>query len=99
MADLETLTKDHFAAHVGDEFRLRSGESIVVLTVRTVDGADTRWDPAGREAFSVLFGGPPGPALPQAIYRIEHELLGDLDLFLVPLGPDADGQRYEAVFT
>jgi hypothetical protein len=31
--------------------------------------------------------------------RLDHELLGALDLFLVPIGPGADGQhRYEAVF-
>jgi hypothetical protein len=33
------------------------------------------------------------------MHHLEHEALGDLDLFLVPIGPGADGrQRYEAVF-
>jgi hypothetical protein len=35
----------------------------------------------------------------QAIYRVEHAAMGSLDLFLVPLGPDKNGMRYEAVFT
>jgi len=25
--------------------------------------------------------------------------MGDLDLFLVPIGPDGEGMRYEAIFT
>jgi hypothetical protein len=37
--------------------------------------------------------------LPQRIYRIEHATLGAFDLFLVPIGPDAQGLRYQAVFT
>ena len=36
--------------------------------------------------------------LPQGTYPMEHETLGRLEVFLVPLGPDAQGMRYEAVF-
>jgi hypothetical protein len=51
-----------------------------------------------RESFSLVFRGPPGPALPQRLYALEEESLGKLEIFLVPIGPDASGQRYEAVF-
>jgi hypothetical protein len=51
-----------------------------------------------RTQFSLVFRGGPDPPLQQRIYCLEHEQLGALDLFLVPLGPDAAGQRYEAVF-
>jgi hypothetical protein len=37
--------------------------------------------------------------MPQRIYRLQHEELGQLELFLVPIGPDADGMCYEAVFS
>jgi len=50
------------------------------------------------ESFSLLFRGPISPFFPQAIYRLHHEKLGTMDLFLVPMGPDRDGMRYEAVF-
>jgi hypothetical protein len=36
--------------------------------------------------------------LPQAIYRLEHALLEPMDVFLVPIGRDAEGIRYEAIF-
>ena len=37
-------------------------------------------------------------ALPQAVYRVEHDALGGMDVFLVPIGRDGDGVRYEAIF-
>ena len=44
--------------------------------------------------------------MPQGIYRLEHEQLGTLEFFIVPVGPPeaADSEaagtamRYEAVF-
>ena len=52
------------------------------------------------EPFSAYFLGPRSPALPQRIYTVDHDQLGTLDLFLVPLGPDpkTGGMLYEAVF-
>lgn len=48
--------------------------------------------------FSIVFRGPLRPVLPQGIRRLEHDGLGGLELFLVPIGPDEAGMRYEAVF-
>lgn len=48
--------------------------------------------------FSLIFVGPASPFYPQRIYRLSHEKLGELELFLVPVGPDANGMLYEAVF-
>jgi hypothetical protein len=39
------------------------------------------------------------PVLPQRIYHLEHPEVGGFDLFLVPVGPNAQGMQYEAVFT
>jgi hypothetical protein len=51
-----------------------------------------------RRAFSIVLRGPIEPLLPQRIYQVEHPKIGSLDLFLVPIGPDEEGMRYEAVF-
>ena len=40
-------------------------------------GCSSRWSSAG----------PLEPVLPQAIYGLDHDALGHLDLFLVPIGP------------
>jgi hypothetical protein len=36
--------------------------------------------------------------VPQGIYKLENEKLGALEIFLVPIGPDEKGMRYEAIF-
>ena len=51
-----------------------------------------------RVPFSLLFRGPEGMDLPQAIYQVAHDKLGDGEIFLVPLGPGKEGMLYEAVF-
>lgn len=55
--------------------------------------------PAVRAPFSLIFRDSTADALPQSIYRLEHDQLGTLEIFLVPIGPDEQGMRYQAVFT
>ena len=50
----------------------------------------------GLERFTFLHW-PDDLSLPQSTYALEHETLGAVFLFLVPLGP-TQGYRYEAVF-
>ena len=49
--------------------------------------------------FALLFRGPLEPALPQRTYHLEHQQLGEMDFFLVPIGRDAEGMEYQAVFS
>jgi len=35
----------------------------------------------------------------QGIYRIDHPVINGLDVFLVPIGKDNKGMKYEAVFS
>jgi hypothetical protein len=51
------------------------------------------------DPFALEFSGPTEPALDQRIYRLGHPALGELEIFLVPIGIEpAGGRRYEAVF-
>ena len=52
-----------------------------------------------RAPFRLIFRGPASPIHPQSILPLEHETLGRIEIFLVPIGPDAAGMRYEAIFT
>lgn len=97
---LEDVTVDTFADRVGERFR------IIVDDTTTVETQLTSVVPYGGEVaiarrapFSVVFRGPLDVVLPQRIYRMEHEEVGALDIFIVPIGPDDEGQRYEAVFS
>jgi hypothetical protein len=101
---LETLDITTFAGRVGEMFSIALDETANIttrlITVTAATGGSAR--PArggGRTPFSLVFRSPPGAALPQRIYRVRHEELGVLDLFLVPIGPDAEGMCYEAVFS
>ena len=97
---LESLDVTSFAGRIGEPFRIVMDDA-TLLTTRLIEvtPADTPARGARRTPFSLVFRSPPGAPLPQRIYRLHHEELGALDLFLVPIGPDADGMLYEAVFS
>lgn len=106
MQNLESLSADSFAEHLGTVFRLRAGAGeplpLELVEVRRATYADdpAAVGPAGRrEPFNLLFRGPRNPYARQGTHRLEHDRLGTLEIFLVPLGPDAAGMRYEAVFS
>lgn len=91
---LDKLTAATFAEHLHEPFRLDGGAAGgLVLELAEVSEA-----PDGARPFSVVFLGPGEPVLPQRIHRLEHEALGALELFIVPIGRDAAGVRYQAVF-
>jgi hypothetical protein len=96
--DLEAMTAADFEPRLHDRFRL-VGDATAPFEVELIDVSDGASPGPGRPQFSLVFRGGPTPPLPQRIYGIEHDEMGRLDLFLVPLGPDTEGQRYEAVFT
>ena len=94
------LTPATFEQHVGTEFAIDLGGGTVIQTLLdSVHRQATRSHGDRTEPFSLTFVGPRDTPLPQATYSLEHSDLGSLDIFLVPIGPDASGKpRYEAVF-
>ncbi len=99
---LETFTVATFAPHLRGTFRIYvdATRSLDVILIEATDlSSESGGKAAGRgRPFSIVFRGPRDILLPQQIYRVEHDDIGTFDLFLVPIGPDQDGQRYEAVF-
>ncbi len=98
---LESLTIADFAPRVGQRFSVGSPEEGVTFDTELVEATAVgeAAGPGGRVPFSLVFRAPAGVVLPQRIYRVEHADLGTVDIFLVPIGPDARGMRYEAIFT
>ncbi len=103
MAGLDWLTYDDFSGLLGDRFDATAagGEAVGLELVE----ANQSSQPGGRGPdgkkrlqFSLVFRGPQAAYLPQGTYAVSHAGLGDLELFLVPIGPDAEGMRYEAAF-
>ncbi|HSY51572.1 MAG TPA: hypothetical protein VLC46_22410 [Thermoanaerobaculia bacterium] len=96
---LDTLTIESFEPHVGTSFWLHeSGHNVELRLTRAARVMASEAARLKRTAFSLYFLGP--LLLPQQIYRLTHDAFPEpLDLFLVPIGPDASGFKYEAVFT
>ena len=100
---LDQLTSADFAARVGQPFTVRlTGIEPVELTLASVDlpGPSAGAGEMGGRPFSLLFLGPVSRTyFRQHTYRLDHQGLGPLELFLVPLGPEGGRMRYEAIFT
>ena len=100
---LDKLKSGDFTPYLNQKFRIHMA-SMEPLEVELIEVAEFGSDPVGDEAsgqrrpFSIVLRGPRDTYLPQRIYPVEHAEIGRLDLFLVPLGPDQEGMRYEAVF-
>ena len=86
-----------FARHAGETGRLIAGDVQRDGRIAEV-GALNRQPGQARQPFSLVVVAE-GEALPQQTLTLEHEALGELQLFLVPVGPRDGGMAYEAVFT
>ncbi|MGR8981282.1 MAG: DUF6916 family protein [Gammaproteobacteria bacterium] len=96
---LEALTKENWETYLNTNFQVEVDDHhSIELTLIAVSGSGRSFN-GRREAFSLLFQGPHQPTLPQRIYRIRQQHMGQLDIFLVPVSKESDGLQYEAVFT
>jgi hypothetical protein len=94
---LAGLQLTDFTPHVGDGFQTDLdgiGVRLVLETALPLPKHQSR----PRDPFALHFHGPLEPQLQQAIHRLTHPVLGDLEIFLVPTGLDARGVAYEAIF-
>src|SRR5215212_6820177 len=109
---LDKLTGEDFVPHVHQTFMLSLGPwgqphdpaahgALRMLELVEVDnlGSEAPGAYANRRPFSLIFREQGSQYLPQRTYAIKHPTLGWLDLFVVPIGPDQAGMRYQAVFT
>lgn len=96
---LDKFTSSDFAACLDQKFIIHleaaTRADAVLLQVAELPVAGPG---AQRKPFSIVLRGPRDRRLPQRIYKVEHEKLGVLELFLVPIAMDDHGFHYEAVF-
>jgi len=91
-----------FADRIGETFSVSfdPDEPTEVELISVTDlGSDRAEELEQRRPFSLEFRAPTEQTFPQRIYRMEHPELSSFELFLVPIGPDERGMRYEAIFT
>src|SRR5262245_10252560 len=102
---LETFTIAMFAGRLGETFwiHLESGTmleaellEVTPLSTRSAQGTEIQ---RPRAPFSLVFRSPAHTRLVQSIYQMAHPVIGTFEIFLVPIGLDAQGLRCEAIFT
>jgi hypothetical protein len=93
------LTEEEFSKHVGTRFSAKFGEIEADLTLAEVKGyTPESTEEKKMERFSVFFLAHADSALPQQVFQMRHEAMGEFDIFLVPIKNEVNGFRYEAVF-
>ena len=90
----EKLTLSDFVPHLHTSFRVPQMEDYELKLAEVTDHSN-----AQQEQFSLIFTGVASPWLPQGSYKLIHPQMRECELFLVPIGPDAAGMRYQAVFS
>jgi len=78
-------------------FHVESGTGVVDLELANVTDEIVSGD---YTQFSLFFHGPTGHLLPQGTYTLDHDVLGPLTLFIVPvIGSNHERIVYEACFS
>lgn len=93
---VETLTHEAFARHVNSIFQVQldAGNSV---ELRLIEVSELK-SYESQEEFWILFLGPNELFLGQGTRLMQHEEMGQFDVFLVPIKQDDKGYYYEAVF-
>lgn len=98
---LDQLTVETFEPHVGTSFWVEfpNGGKVELRLTRAAKVMESEAARLPRHPFSLYFIGPKSYLLEQQIYRVTHPEMEALEIFLVPVGADAQAYQYEAVFT
>lgn len=93
-------TEEDFKRHVGTKFGVRVETprplELELTEVKSYNAGGN--EPGGMERFSLYFEGPGDIMLQQNTFTLDHPEMGELLLFIVPIGRDERGFRYEVVF-
>jgi hypothetical protein len=88
--------RDKFARAVGSTFILKDTEGQSV-GIELAEVSEARERPH-QLSFSITFLAPESMAVEQGLYDVEHEGLGTMQLFLVPVGMKEGRMELESVF-
>lgn len=94
---MSALTAESFETLEGETFTLMSVEP--ALQLRLIEIARKGKGERMGGSFSLLWQSDSDTILPQGSYVMKNEQMGELELFIVPVGQVSEGVHYEAVFT
>jgi hypothetical protein len=86
-----------FREQLHSQFKIHQ-DNTAPITLELIDVVENGLSPK-MELFSLHFSGPLRPRLDQQTHHLEHEKLGEFEIFLTPISADQqNGTIYEAVF-
>jgi hypothetical protein len=94
---LDQLRCEDFESQLNSSFDMTAGDTATVVELIAVNRLPQH--ATTRQPFSLLFRGAGTTVWPQGIYRLSRTGLNQLEIFLVPIGRDESGVRYEAIFS
>jgi len=99
MSDRALMLED-FAGLLDDVFVVsEQGAPAIPLILTEAEAAPAgHARPGARPPFSLIFAARDPRVMMQKIYRLQHDGLGAVEIFLVPIGKNADGVQYQAMF-
>jgi len=84
-----------FSGQLHTIFQVHVPES-ATIPLELIEAVEYTDDPR-LEQFLLVFRGPGNPWFQQATLRLDHPVLGSMDLLMSPMGPDDKGMRYQIV--
>jgi uncharacterized protein DUF6916 len=96
MDHIAAPTHAQFAENLNSKFHIQF-EDDTTVDLELIEVSELKSTPR-QERFWVLFRGPLDFYLAQRSYRVDHDVLGSHDFFLVPVSQQQDGFRYELIF-
>ncbi|SDQ85342.1 hypothetical protein [Pseudoxanthomonas sp. CF125] len=96
---MELLTLQHFAPYVNETFAATMSDGEVPFVL--VEARALQDSPAPgtmRSPFSLLFRNASSFLFPQQLYRMRHDGIGEVGIFLVPIAREREGFLYQAIF-
>lgn len=94
---LKDVTYKTFESLIGETVNLRVGEANFQAEIESVKLLRQNPDLA-RQPFSVELQANEDVSRGQQMYQLSHPGFGELNLFMVPVGPGKRGMCYEIVF-
>jgi hypothetical protein len=91
------MSREWFLPHLRDDFEIEGHGPMRLIEISP--GTGLRNGAISYTAFTLLFEGPANCDTPEGIHRLHHGALGEMDLFLAPVGRSTVRTCYEAAFT
>lgn len=89
-------THEAFRGQLNQRFLLQQ-EGAEPVSLELIEVSDLTKTPK-QEMFSIVFRASATTPLPQQMYSLENNSMGEMKVFLVPIAREAEAFLYEAVF-